>query len=153
MPVKTFRSATAFLKPEKKAGLRTLNKLSLQADQLDQIRVSLKAALPEPLAAECRGVAYRGNIFTVFCSSGAWVTRLRFHEQIIRNVLLHGHNLKPARLQYQVLPATGPVNPSPRIKRDISDSSREIIHDCADSIADPVLAGALKRLAKKSPDS
>ncbi|HET9679945.1 MAG TPA: DciA family protein [Gammaproteobacteria bacterium] len=151
MPVKTFRSATNFLKPGKKAGLRTLNKLSLQASQLDQVQASIQAVLPDSLAAECRGVALNGDTFTVFCSSGAWATRLRFHEQLFRNVLLHGHNLKPSRLHYQVLPGTGPVNKTTRVKRDIPDTSREVINNCADSIDDPKLAAALKRLGK-APD-
>ncbi len=89
----------------------------------------------------------------VHVDSSAWATRLRYQlPQLLRCLNQHPSLAQLRRIDIRVAPLAQPV-PSPPQPATLSDANAAIIDSTADSLSDPSLRTALKRLARRGRNS
>lgn len=110
--------------------------------------------LPEEYRAHCLHVDLRQNEVLVLVDSPVWANRTRYVSPAILEKLngLHSSTLKRVRIQIAPQQNSEP-NPPKNRRATLSLSGAETLLDAADSVSDPALATALRRLAQRSTDS
>jgi len=85
----------------------------------------------------------------VHIDSTAWATRLRYQSpQLLRCLHRHPSLAQLRRIEIRVTPLAQPVSSSPQ-PATLSAANAAIIDSTADSLSDPNLRTALKRLARR----
>jgi hypothetical protein len=126
----------------------TLSVLYQRMAELKIFQEKLKAKLPPPLRDHFTLANINESTLTIHTDSPAWAARFRF---LTSDILNHAQQLcgsnAPTTIRIKVLL---PVNQSPIIKQAIklSNKNSKLILETANSITDPVLKDALKRLSQ-----
>jgi hypothetical protein len=119
--------------------------------RLKQLDYAIKALLPEELASHCRIANLRKNRVVMQADSTAWATRLRYQTPEILKQLQEYNALQGIKsIQVTVAPASKPRGKTRRQARPLSEQNARIIRSAAESLADPELAAALRRLARNT---
>jgi len=85
----------------------------------------------------------------VHIDSTAWATRLRYQSpQLLRCLHRHPSLAQLRRIEIRVTPLAQPASSSPQ-PATLSAANAAIIDSTADSLSDPNLRTALKRLARR----
>ncbi len=108
----------------------------------------VQSLLPEPLSGHCVGVVKNASRLLLYADSSAWAGRIRFITSEL-GVKLRECGLKVDRISVRVLLN----NPPPKhIKshrlRQLSADNASLITETAETIGDPELSAAMKRLAR-----
>lgn len=124
-----------------------LNSLLTQEKANNTLLVRIRQNVPSTLAEHCLGAVLQDNQLLIFVESSAWASKLRFLsrglcqkmrkegvpiDKVVARVFLHGQ-LKPKKKRVS--------------KRELTASNAALINQTAESIADPELRAALKRLS------
>ena len=102
----------------------------------------LADCLPGGLAAHCRLADLDDGRLVVAADSSAWATRLRYHTAELRQKL----GVETCRVI--VMPVSAPVARGRPPLAPISERAAGVLESTAQSVADPALAAALRRLAR-----
>ena len=130
----------------------TVAALVAHVQRLQAINVLLPTCLPGELAAHVRTAGWREDRLVLQADSAAWVTRLRFlAPQLLRCLQQHPPLATVQHLELRVAPQKKTALPPPQYAR-LSATSAHIIDAGADTISDPALRAALKRLARRGKD-
>jgi len=118
----------------------------------DRVLAALRRALPADLAAHLSAAHLRDATLIVVADGPAWATRLRFLEPELKAALDARTRRVVRRVAVQVGPPTAtlrsaPATPPP--SRPLSAAAREALEAGAAKVADPKLAAALRRLARR----
>ncbi len=127
----------------------TVTALIEQAHRLQAIDILLPACIPGELVAHVRTANWRNDRLVLQTDSAAWATRLRYLlPQLQRCLQQHPQLAELQQIDLRVAPQERPANPAPQ-PACLSTSSAHIIDTGAETIADPALRAALKRLARR----
>lgn len=125
-------------------------RLIKQAKRLHVLTQQLRQSLPPQCDGHYHVANIRRDTLVIITDSPVWTTRLRqLAPDIVKLVQQAGargirHVNVVSRVNYQ--PPKRP--PVPRIRRSLSQASRDIIDSSAESISDEGLKRALKKLAR-----
>ena len=126
-----------------------------QVERLQQQSAALEAAtrivrdtLPAALRAHIVGCTLKPETLVVFVDQSEWATHFRFLEAEILTAFGHHPEFRVSRVQCRVMPPQ-PERDSSRKISPMSDNTRELLKQTADSISDRQLADALRRLASR----
>lgn len=128
---------------------KTLMQKRLQQQQLLRAVVGL---LPEPLAEHCLAAVREQGRLVLFVDGPVWANRMRFLAPAIARRLRGQH--KPVQgVKIRVVPTrrSAPRRNQPT-RAQLSASTRSLLLESAQSIADPSLRSALQRLARVQSD-
>ena len=127
----------------------TVERLFRNVEFLQSINNLIGAAVSPKLAAHCWAAGLRDRQLIVVVDSPAWATRLHFEQNQLIQLLRQQPELQSLTgLQIKVRPKeTTQPNPVRRVA-PLSAQSTADINACADTINDPALAKALRRLAE-----
>lgn len=125
-----------------------LRELTARAHELRKLEAALKRYLPASLAAHVELANLRGQVLILSADSAAWATRLRYHRKalIARLSEESGAPVRDMRIK---------VSPRARLLREVAPpqppgpGARKHMLNAADQIADPELAGAMRKLARR----
>lgn len=124
------------------------NRLLTRVRQLQSLSNTLHDCLPADLVQHTQVVRWENGRLTVQTDSAAWATRLRYLTPQLLRCLRQSPTFAEARhIELRVAPLA--ASTAPAVQRAyLSPHSASIIDANADSIADPLLRAALKRLAR-----
>jgi hypothetical protein len=127
-----------------------LEALVTHAQQLRRLQGLFRQAVAENLAKNCRVANYQNQQLTLSCQSAAWATRVNME---IPQLITRLRQTEPFRQLLKVRVITRPQSQLVEKKQDfrqipMSGTSASIISDMADSMNDPALSAALRRLAR-----
>lgn len=126
--------------------------LDRHTDASGRLKSAWNSVVSEPLATHARPVRYAGGILYVHVDTPAWASRLRQLQQTLATGLRQIGGLKDlSEIRARVVPLEGEPRPGPAPRPRSRLSSRVATHieQSADSITDPLLKAALKRLAQQ----
>lgn len=104
---------------------------------------NLLAQLPPDFRPHCAGARPDGDTLVVFADSPVWATRLRYEApRILPGV---GFRNLRVRVTPPAVPSRGEARPAPALPA----AAAALLRETAEGIADPDLAGALRRLAAR----
>ena len=119
--------------------------------RLKQLDYGIKALLPAELASHCRIANLRKNRVVMQADSTVWATRLRYQTPEILKQLQQYRALQGIRsIEVTVVPASKPRARPKRQPRPISKQNAHMIESASETLSDPELAAALRRLARNS---
>jgi hypothetical protein len=124
-----------------------LGAITSHARRLAELDALIRLCLGDELAAHCRLADLRSGRLVLAADTPAWATRLRYHTPEIRQKLAAA-GLTVAECRVVVAPPPPARDPGPMQRPDMSADSAGTLHATADSIRDPALAAALRRLAR-----
>ena len=126
-----------------------VERLFRNVEFLQSINRLIAAAVSSKLAPHCAAAGIRDRQLVVLVDSPAWATRLHFEQnQLIQHLRQQPELNSLTGLQIKVRPKEStPPNPTRRAQA-LSPESTADIKACADSIDDPALSRALRRLAE-----
>jgi hypothetical protein len=126
-----------------------LEHLIRQAQRLARISADLSRQLGSPLGQHVKVANIRGDTAVLQLDSSTWLTKVRY---MIPTLIGHLEDYGIHRIQLRVNPSQTLQTEKPVYGRraKLSQDSARILAAAADSIADPDLASALKRLAKRA---
>lgn len=123
-----------------------LRSLISQAKQNTDLLLLVQTALPDVVRSHCHAAHISEQQLVLFTDSPAWVMRLRFCTTQLLDCLHKSHpNVRGVRVRVQ-LPERA-VTKTKR-KRTLSEDTRHHLEEMADSLDNPALADALKRLSR-----
>lgn len=116
---------------------------------LQSINRLIATSVSSKLAPHCAAAGIRDRQLVVFVDSPAWATRLHFEQnQLLQHLRQQPELNLLTGLQIKVRPKE-PMPAKPiRRAQSLSQESTADIKACADSIGDPALSRALRRLAE-----
>jgi len=121
------------------------------ARNLRRLNLFLASVLDQPLTDHCQIARFEGDLLVLNVDSPVWASRLRYYiptllSQLKQNIpYLQGlKTIKITTTPPLPQPAAAPVK-----QRQISESAADDIQAMADTIADPELREALRRLARQ----
>ena len=126
----------------------TMSVLYQRMAELKTLQEKLKAKLPPPLREHFTLANINESTLTIHTDSPAWAARFRF---LTADILNHAQQLcssnSPTTIRIKVVL---PVNQSAKNRRSIklTNKNSKLILEAANSITDPVLKDALKRLSQ-----
>ncbi len=121
-----------------------LSHLGRMLDKQQALLQAVRSQLPSPLDQHCLHARISGRQLIIHTDSPVWNARLRFHgPQLIRAMQQQAPHLQQLKINIHIDPAHKPVK---RRQIILSKHSATQILDAADSIADPKLQAALRRL-------
>ena len=126
----------------------TLSPLLARAVLLLKLQRKLRAELDPPLSEHVYVANLTDRIMTLYTVSPAWAAKLRYNISSILDIartVCGLSELRSIRVKV-ILPET--VNSDTNRKIELSDQSKRLIIDTAESAADPCLRSALVRLSK-----
>ena len=129
---------------QKDTGLRNL---AVRVRILQKLGNALKHCIPANLAAHVEVANLRGRVLVISADSAAWATRLRYHRKaVIKHLSAEcGEEIRDMRIK---------ISPRQELLRKVNQpkppgpEARQSMLDAAERIADPELAGAMRRLAE-----
>jgi hypothetical protein len=124
-----------------------------KVDALAQLNTLIASKLEPSLASNCRVANLRDGILILATTSPAWNHKLRFYSVDLLSELRSDprwSGLKSIEIRVDYLPNTESAS-APGSKRGISISKEnaELLSQLAETIANPKLAQALKRVSSK----
>ena len=126
-----------------------------QVERLGQQGAALEAAtrivrdtLPAALRAHVVGCAIKPDALIVFVDQSEWATHFRFLEAEILSAFKKQPEFRVGRVQCRVLPRQAERDSTREIS-PMSDNTRDLLEQTADTISDRQLADALRRLASR----
>jgi len=123
-----------------------------KAKRLLKIQQLLAHVLDNESLTHCHVLNIENNQLVVATDNAAWATRIRYEEAEIVQYLQQFPETRMIQfIQCHVRPATAApklIDDKPPMKRHLSDSSRSLIRDAADNIADEKLKAALIHLSQ-----
>jgi hypothetical protein len=129
---------------------RGLSQLSAAARASGRLCASLQRALPADLRPHLRGAHLRDATLVLLVDGPEWAVRLRFLEPELKAALDLRTRRAVARCAVRVLLPDGTRKPAPRRgPRPLTDAARAALEAGSARVADPQLAAALKRLARR----
>ena len=133
-------------------GSDPLSEIINQIARLQHLSQTLRGALPAPLEQHCQVANVRGQSLLLHADTAAWATRLRYMAPTLVTALQNQGYPGIQHITVKVRPRYNAPEPAvtPR-KRNMSQSSARILRDTADSLSDPAIKRALKRLASRGP--
>lgn len=145
MSTRTPRSIGQILDQVGNSDLRALSVRSRQAAELE---CRIRACLPTDLAAECRVAGISDGRLRLLAATPAWAARLRFEApRLLKSLQLQG-TTAIREVQVRVTPPSAP-RPAPLRPVRMSSDNARLLEQTARAIADPRLAQALARLARR----
>jgi len=115
-------------------------------DKQQSLLEDIRAQLPTPLDQHCLHARISGKQLIIHTDSPVWNARLRFHgPQLIRSMQHQAPQLQQLKINIYIDPAQNPVK---RRRASLSEHNAALILDVADSVADPELQAALRRLSR-----
>ncbi len=124
-----------------------LGAIASHARRLAELDALVRLCLGDELAAHCRLADLRSGRLVLAADTPAWATRLRYHTPELRQKLAAaGMTVAECRIVVAPPPPTRPADPSQR--PNMSAGSASALNATAESIRDPALAAALRRLAR-----
>lgn len=145
MSTRTPRSIAQILDQVGNSDLRALSAQGRLAADLER---RILACLPPDLAAECRVGGISQGRLRLLAPTPAWAVRLRFEvPRLLKSLQLHGKTAI-CDVQVRIAPPTAP-RPAPLRHVRLSADNARLLEQTARAIADPCLAQALARLARR----
>ena len=127
----------------------TVPDLIAHARQLQSLSTALRRCLPADAAPHVQVVRWSDGQVTVQADSTAWATRLRYlSPQLLRQLQQLPEFTAAHRIAVNIAPIATPAAAIPQ-PFYLSPASARIIDANAETIADPQLRAALKRLARR----
>jgi len=127
-----------------------LAELSAAAHAAGRLCAALQRALPPDLRPHLRGAHLRDATLVVLVDGPEWATRLRFLEPELKAALDARTRRAVNRCAVRVLLPDGTSRAAPRrAPRVLTDAARAALEAGSTRVADPQLAAALKRLARR----
>jgi hypothetical protein len=124
-----------------------LRLLLAQSQEQRSLLKQIHALLPPPLDRHCRAVLAKQQRLILYTDSPAWASRLRFFS---RNLLdqLSKTGLGYKRVVVRVTLPREPTHRKPRRSQRLSPGNAELLAQVAETIDDPLLGAALRRLGQ-----
>jgi hypothetical protein len=123
-----------------------LGAIASHARRLAELDALVRLCLGDELAAHCRLADLRSGRLVLAADTSAWATRLRYHTPEIREKLAAA-GLTVAECRIVVAPPPDrAAEPGPR--PGMSARGADTLNATAETIRDPALAAALRRLAR-----
>ena len=123
-----------------------LGAIASHARRLAELDALVRLCLGDDLAAHCRLADLRSGRLVLAADTPAWATRLRYHTPEIREKLAAA-GVSVAECRVVVTPPPAPdVEPGPR--PGMSAQGADALNTTAETVRDPALAAALRRLAR-----
>jgi hypothetical protein len=126
--------------------------LNRHTDESGRLKNAWNSVTSEQLGAHTRPVRYADRTLYVHVDTPAWASRLRQQQQTLVSALRQVSGLKDlAEIRFRVVPLEGEPSLVPTRERPSRLSSKVAAHieQSADTISDPLLKAALKRLAQQ----
>jgi len=121
-----------------------LSHLGRMLDKQQALLQAVRGQLPSPLDQHCLYARISGKLLIIHTDSPVWNARLRFHgPQLIRAMQQQAPHLRQLKINIHI---DSTVKPTKRRQIKLSKTSAAQILDAADSIDDPQLQAALRRL-------
>jgi hypothetical protein len=130
------------------AGDAALAALFAAARRNRALAATVAVHLPDGLAAHLQGAVLRGDELTLLADSGAFATRIRFLEPQLRAAVARRHGAEVRRISVRVV-LPQPSAAAPKRDPGLTVGARAALESAADVAADPELAAALRRLARR----
>jgi len=129
----------------------SLEQVIQRGKKLQQLTRWIQTLMDPELAAHLQVVNLRDSSLIVACDSTVWATRLRYEIP----ALLHAMRKHPglsdlADIKIRIQPAEQRPLQQPKRHAKLSVDAANCVQQCAESISDPSLRGALEQLAKRS---
>jgi hypothetical protein len=126
----------------------TLPPLFSRAAQLLKLQQQIRKELTPPLSEHLYVANLSNRIMTLYTDSPAWAAKLRYNISTILDIARTKCDLSELRsIRIRVvLPKTGFTDKKRKI--ELSDQSKQLILNTAESAKDPCLKSALLRLSK-----
>lgn len=116
--------------------------------RLKQLDYGIRSLLPADLANHCQTANLRNNSVIMQADSTVWATRLRYQvPELLKQLRCHDALKGLKTIRVTVAPLSGPQPPK-RKPLAISNENGDVLRSAADSLSDPELAAALRRLAR-----
>lgn len=133
------------------AGRSVLGRVIRQAERLLEIERELRRLLPESLRHHVNVAGLDTGHLTLFVSSSARATQLRFQQQLLRTHLAEVTGEQVQRISVAVKPQTtpSPRNTPPEPVGIPTDAAAHFAAMASDE-PDPALKSALERLARRA---
>jgi hypothetical protein len=125
-----------------------LAKLLEKATYLAEINRIFRAYLPLHLRPHARIVTLDAEAWTVQTDSPAWATRLRYCLPTLQRQLSDELTFAVPRLRVRIAPTSVEPPPPPPRRLELSRQAGNVLSEAANSLQDPELSNALKRLAR-----
>ena len=126
------------------------SRLVYQARTLMALDALLQQLLPDPLKAHCRVLAVREESLVLAADSPVWAARLRFHAPQLVKQLRHLETVKLRTIRIRVRPPERSIPAEYRkTTMQCSSNSQAALRQVAETVSDPGLKTALRRLANR----
>ena len=121
-----------------------LSHLGRMLDKQRALLQAVRSQLPSPLDQHCLHARISGKLLIIHTDSPVWNARLRFHgPQLIRAMHQQAPHLQQLKINIHIDSGRKPIK---RRQISLSMNGAAQILDAANSIADPKLQAALRRL-------
>lgn len=127
----------------------TLESLSLRSRNHEELLISVRSRLPDPIGDHCLAAVLSEGVLTLYVDSPAWATHARFLKEPLQRDL-HPLGISFAQLKIKVF---RPFYRSTRHHRPslvLSPENASLLKLGASGVSDPQLAEALLRLAERA---
>ena len=125
-----------------------LGRLASRVATQQKLLAAVRACLPADLRAHCKAVALQRTQLTVFTQSSAWATRLRYAVGPMATELAKRDMPAPEKIHVRVLAPLETVEIRVKSCRNgLSSESAQVLLTTANTVSDPALAAALRKLA------
>ncbi len=124
-----------------------LNPLTAEAQQLIQLRDTVRRQLSSALAPHCSGAQLDAGTLVIYMDSAASATPVRYQQRELLSIFI-AEGLRCTSIKVQVLP-TPQASPMPKAPtHTLSETARQILESTAEHLADGRLKDSLQRLAR-----
>lgn len=117
-----------------------------KARYLQAVESKIHPLIPSPLNQHCRVANVRDGILILQTDSAVWATKARFATaELLPKILSLDLGIEQIRIGTR--PSESVMQTATR-RASLSSTTAELVNDLADSITNPPLAAALRRLAR-----
>jgi len=129
------------------AGKTPLNTLLSQDRANNEILEQVRKKLPATLAAHCLAALLRDQQLVIYVESSTWSSKLRF---LSRNLCrdLQSDGFPVTKITARVFLKNRPAKKPKHTVRKLTSDNASLLNQTAETIADPELSAALKRLSR-----
>jgi len=104
------------------------------------------------LGAHCRLANIAGSRLVLQTDSPAWASRVRYEApRLLEQLKQHPELARLDAVSVTIAPPAATPAKAPKRRKPLSDSARATLRAAADSVSDPALGIALRRLADRYP--
>jgi len=130
------------------SGSRTVTGLLAQAQAQRKLHRQVQQMLPAPLNRHLQGALLKDRHLILYADSSAWSSRLRFYaRQLQKQMNQQGAGI--SKITLRVMPESRARKKKQRMeRRRLPADAAALIRQTAESIHDPGLSAALRRLAR-----